>query len=148
MSDIDNSAYADIIDMPRHVSLTRKHMSNYDRAAQFSPFAALTGYEDCIREAARLTDERGALDPDEIEKLDARLRQIDARIDERPEVIVTYFKPDELKDGGEYVTAPLKIKEIDRIEGRLVADGGVCVPIEDIYYIEELCQSKEKPYIR
>ena len=122
--------------MPRHVSFTRKHMSDYDRAAQFSPFAALTGYEDCIREAARLTDARGTLDDDEIELLDARLRYIGARIDERPEASVTYFKPDKLKSGGEYITVTVRIADIDLVGGELVTAEGARIPINDVYGIE------------
>ena len=136
MDGIDNSRYDDIIDMPHHVSRSRPHMSNYDRAAQFSPFAALTGYDDCIREAARMTDSRSSLDEDEIALLDARLQYIDAHIGDIPPVTVTYFKPDKLKAGGEYVTVRLDIRFIDRIGGRLVARDGTVVPINDIYAIE------------
>ncbi len=132
-NDIDITSYADIIDMPRRVSTARKRMSNYDRAAQFSPFAALTGYEDCIREAARLTDERGTLDADEIAILDAGLRYINAHIDERPEATVTYFRPDCLKSGGEYVTVRAAVCEIDPIERKLKTVDGAYIPIDDIF---------------
>ena len=132
-NDIDITAYADIIDMPRRVSTTRTRMSNYDRAAQFSPFATLTGYEECIREAARLTDERGTLDADEIEILDAGLRYIGAHLDERPEATVTYFKPDGLKSGGEYVTVRAAVCGIDLIERKLKTADGALIPIDDIF---------------
>ncbi len=110
-------------------------MTEYDRAAQFSPFAALTGYEDCIREAARLTDARGSLDPDEVELLDAQLQYIASRLDERPEATVTYFKPDKLKAGGEYVTVTVNISDVDAAEGTLATECGLRIPINDIYGI-------------
>ena len=121
------------MDMPRHVSRTHKRMSNYDRAAQFSPFAALTGYEDCIREAARLTDARGTLDADEIERLDECLRRIGSRLGEKPEATVTYFKPDKLKSGGEYVTVTVNISDIDLTEGKIITSDGVRIPINDVF---------------
>ena len=135
MNGIDNSRYADIIDMPHPVSAVRPHMSNYDRAAQFSPFAALTGYEDCIREAARLTDRRITLDEDEIELLDARLRYIGENLDKTPEALITYFKPDKLKAGGEYVTVTVRVADLDPIERKLVTSMGEVIPITDIYAI-------------
>ena len=101
----DIKRYEDIIDLPHHVSSTRPHMAIADRAAQFAPFAALTGYGDAVNETARLTDERAVLDEDRKAEIDAALRAVKKNIGEHPELSVTYFKPDDRKTGGSYITA-------------------------------------------
>ena len=98
-------AYDDIINLPHHVSATRPHMSMGDRAAQFAPFAALTGYEDAVREAARLTEERVELTEDAQAALDARLRLLADGSMAGKAVTLTWFQPDARKSGGAYVTA-------------------------------------------
>ena len=105
--------YDDIINLPHHVSAVRKRMSMHDRAAQFSPFAALTGYDDAIDETARLTDKQFELSEDERNRLDEQLRLIADRIEEQPELEVTYFQPDELKEGGAYLTTRGCVRRID-----------------------------------
>jgi len=114
--------YADIIDLPHWESPTRPRMSRYNRAAQFSPFAALTGYDDIIREEAR---ETGAwIEPGESQKeqIDWRLNEIAAAIEEKqqPSVQIVYFVPDTKKDGGEYVTAKGSVRKIDPVRRRLL----------------------------
>ena len=139
--------YGDMLDLPHHTSPTRPHMSGHDRASQFSPFAALTGYEDCIREAARLTDAATALDEDEIALLDARLRVIAANIASNPRATVTYFVPDRSKPGGEYLTVTDNIVRIDDYEKTIQTSGGRVIPISEIYKIEsELFSGTEDGY--
>lgn len=128
----DTSRYHDIINLPHHVSTQRSHMSMMNRAAQFSPFAALTGYEDSIREAARLTDTRIELDECAKAALDARLQIIQRN--PRMSVSITYFVSDTRKAGGAYVTAEGSIRKIDPHVVRM-ADRTE-IPIEDIIGIE------------
>ena len=96
----DPHRYEDMLDLPRPVSRTHPPMPVKDRAAQFSPFAALTGYEETIRETERRTEERRELDEDEKAILNGRLRELEAHLNERPEVTFTCFRPDEKKAGG------------------------------------------------
>ena len=108
--------YGDIIDKPHWQSPTRPHMSLYDRAAQFAPFAALTGYDDMITEEARLVDNKIELDNTEIEIINQKLEILADSISngEKPEVSITYFVPDLLKNGGKYETVTEVIKKIDK----------------------------------
>ena len=92
-------AYDDIIHLPHHVSQNHPQMSMHDRAAQFAPFAALTGYEAAVRETARLTAEKRELDAQEAEELNRRLTELAARLPDHPEVTVEYFVPDDRKAG-------------------------------------------------
>ena len=85
------SDYDDIINLPHHQSKNNPHMSLYDRAAQFAPFAALTGYDDAVKEARRLTDSKPELDENQLEELDQQLADLMTRIEEHPEVTITYF---------------------------------------------------------
>lgn len=128
--------YDDIIDLPHHISPTRPHMSMSDRAAQFSPFAALTGYDGVIRESGRLTKERVELSEEELETLGRKQQYLMSIIDESPEITVTYFVPDSLKEGGEYVTCSGRLKRIDEYERRLVFTDGTKVDIDDVVEIE------------
>lgn len=115
--------YDDIIDLPHHVSATRPHMPMIDRAAQFQPFRALTGYEDAVRETARLTDERPELTEDEKALLDIQLQKLADNIDRQPQVTLTYFRPDRKKAGGAFVMATGRLKKIDDYEGTLILTG-------------------------
>ena len=133
--------YADIIDHPHWVSPTHPPMSLYDRAAQFSPFAALSGYEDMIGEEARLVDNRIEPGEEELEELNRALGRIREKTDRgiRPEVTVTYFVPDPLKPGGVYETITEKARRVDPAGGilqldRKVTAGGAYmeIRIEDI----------------
>ena len=116
--------YGDIIDHPHWVSPTHPPMSLYDRAAQFAPFAALTGYEDMISEEARLVDNRIELGAEELEKLNRKLNRLSEALDagERPVVTVTYFVPDPLKPGGLYETVTEAVRRVDPVNGILRLD--------------------------
>ncbi len=127
-----NSPYADIIHLPHHVSQTHPQMPMHDRAAQFAPFAALTGYEAAVGETARLTSERRELDPQEAEELNRRLTELAARLPDHPEVTVEYFVPDDRKAGGAYVTVTGRVRHISVAEKTLVMEDGAEIPMEDI----------------
>ncbi|MBQ5320020.1 MAG: hypothetical protein J6K17_13070 [Oscillospiraceae bacterium] len=128
--------YDDIINLPHHVSKTRPQMSMHDRAAQFSPFAALTGYDDAVEETARLTDEQYELSEDARNRLDEQLRLITDRIDEQPEVEITYFVPDELKEGGKYVTVKGHVRIIDEYSKEIVFVDGTRLRLEVVSEIK------------
>ena len=127
--------YADIIDKPHPISGKHPPMSMEERAAQFSPFAALTGYEAAVKETARLTDDREELDEDEKARLNAQLQKISARLHEQPEVSVTYFVPDERKAGGARRTCRGRLKKIDRDRKILVMADQTELPIENLLNI-------------
>lgn len=126
--------YEDILYMPHHVSTKHPPMSASDRAAQFSPFAALTGHDAAIQETGRLTDVQVEQSEDLRALLD-RKQQYLATL-ERPEVAVTYFLPDGRKDGGAYVTVTGQLKRIDPVERVLILVGGQSIPLDDIIEIE------------
>ncbi len=130
------TAYDDIIHLPHHISATRPHMSAIDRAAQFSPFAALTGYDAAVKETARLTDRRVELDEYLKDALSDRLQIIADRIQEHPEIAITYFQPDAKKNGGAYVTAAGTAKKIDEYERVVVMTDGTAIPIVEIISID------------
>ena len=128
--------YDDIINLPHHVSTTRHRMSMLERAAQFQPFRALTGYEDAVQETARLTDERVELTEDEQSLLDAKLQSLADKIASHPLVTLTHFQPDKKKTGGAYICVTGQLKKIDDYEGVLVLMGGERILIEDILDIQ------------
>jgi len=133
MQPTDNSRrYDSVKRLPHHQSATRPHMSLYDRAAQFSPFAALTGYDDAVKEAARLTDTKAELDEYEKAAINERLNKIQDTLDEQPEASITYFLPDKKKSGGVYVTVTGCVKKVDEYEHIVVMRDGTNVPIDDI----------------
>ena len=124
--------YEDIIHLPHHVSETHPRMSRLNRAAQFSPFAALTGYGAAIQEAGRLTDRKIQLDEDSQAVLDRKLAILRKQVSMRPEVAVTYFQPDGKKDGGAYVSFSGQVKKIQDYEQLLVFTDGTQIPFSDI----------------
>lgn len=128
----DTDCYDDIIQMPHHRSEVHPHMSLYDRAAQFSPFAALTGHGAVLTETERLTDTRIELDENAKEELDMCLQRIQERLDEHPTVSVTYFEPDDRKEGGAYLTTEGKVKCIDRYGRTVVFNDGRILDIDKI----------------
>lgn len=130
--------YDDIIHLTRPVSATHPRMAAIDRAAQFSPFAALTGYESAIKETARLTDERIELDEATKIALSDRLQIITERVEEHPEITITYFQPDAKKNGGAYITAVGTVKKIDEYERIVVMTDGTVIPIDEIISIDGL----------
>lgn len=130
------SNYDDIIRLQHPTSKTHPRMSRQDRAAQFSPFAALTGYEAVVKETGRLTDQRRELTEDEKAVLDARLRMVMEWEGAPPEVTVTYFQPDTRKSGGAYLTAQGHIKKVEEHRRVLVMVGGGEIPIDQIASID------------
>ncbi len=136
--DIKNNPYSDIIDLPHHQSTNHRHMPIIDRAAQFSPFAALTGYDSAIRESSRLTDQRRELDETQKTTLDGRLRIIQEQLGQSRDIEVTFFQPDNLKAGGTYITIIGQVIKVDKYQGILIMDKGTRIPIWEIYYIDLL----------
>ena len=138
--DIEKNPYADIIHLPHHKAKNRPHMSMYDRAAQFSPFAALTGFDGVIAETGRLTDRKIELSENEKVLLDQKLTLIDDVIHDNhhPEISLVYFVPDYLKEGGEYKKYTGKVRHIDTANRTVVflADNGrssgMTIKIDDI----------------
>lgn len=124
--------YDDIINLPHHVSNNREHMSVLDRAAQFSPFAALTGFDGAIKETARLTDERIELDEAAKVTLDEKLKIVQEQLSSPHEIEIEFFKSDELKAGGAYISVRGAVKKIDKQERAVVMQDGKRIPIEDI----------------
>lgn len=127
--------YKDIINLPHFVSKTRPRMTVYNRAAQFSPFAALTGYEEAVRETARFTDEKAELDEYHIAMINDKLNIALEKKDKNPVLHITFFKPDSRKKGGEYLTVTGIIKQTDEVNRTLVLKDGTIVPINLIYDI-------------
>ena len=128
--------YDDIIHLPHHVSNTRAHMPMLDRAAQFMPCRALTGYEDAVHETARHTDEKIELTEDEKTVLDVKLQRLADDLANQPLVTLTWFQPDKRKAGGAYVTTTGQVKKIDDFEGALILLSGESIPVEDILDIQ------------
>ena len=127
--------YDDILHLPHPTSKRHPRMPIVDRAAQFSPFAALTGHKAAIEETARVTERRIELDEDAKEQLDQTLQLLLERIDEQPEITVTWFSPDKKKAGGQYHTATGKLKRVDTQESRLILTDGTQIPLEDLLEI-------------
>lgn len=132
----ESHKYDDIIHLPRHVSGRHPQMPLSNRAAQFSPFAALTGHEDAIREAARQTDTFIELDEDRKEQLNEQLQLLKENLEQKPECEITYFQPDEKKNGGTYVTVCKPVKRIDECRRRIIFTDGTALPIEHLFSIE------------
>ena len=128
--------YEDIINLPHHISPTRQQMPMSDRAAQFSPFAALTGYDAAIKETGRLTDERIELDEEALTALDMKYQLLIDAFDDAPEVTITYFQPDERKAGGKYITATSAVKKVDDFERRITMQKGTKIPMDDVLSID------------
>ena len=131
-----NRKYNEIMGLPHHVSKTRPQMPMSDRAAQFAPFAALTGYDAAIKETGRLTVERIELDVEALSALDMKYQLLMEALDEAPEVTITYFQPDERKAGGKYVSAVGAVKRIDDFERRITMQDGAKIPMDDVLSIE------------
>lgn len=128
--------YDDIIRLPHPDSPKHPRMSLYDRAAQFSPFAALTGHSTAIAETGRLTDQRMELDEYEMARVDAELQRLQELLPGRPTASITYFVPDERKNGGSYQTVTGEVKRIDAVNGVIQMADRRCIPIADVFSIE------------
>ena len=132
----DTHRYNDIIHLPHHVSKKHPQMSLLDRAAQFSPFAALTGYDAAIQETGRLTDTFVELEEYEKALLDEKIQILKAHLPERPTVTVTYFQPDAKKEGGAYVEYTGAVRRIDEHRRVLVMMDGIEVEMDVICGME------------
>ena len=131
-----NNRYNEIINLPHHVSKTRPQMPMSDRAAQFAPFAALTGYDAAIKETGRLTDEKIEMDEEALNILNMKFQILVDSLDDEPEVTFTYFKPDERKAGGAYLEVTGTVKKVDDFERLIVMHNGTKMPMDDILNIE------------
>lgn len=128
--------YSDIIHLPHHVSAIHPQMAVSDRAAQFAPFAALTGHDAAIRETARLTDERVELDESAKEILDEKIRLVLETMAEHPQLTITYFRPDEKKSGGEYISVTGQVQKIDLYKQIILMKEGAGIPFHDLLDME------------
>ena len=127
--------YDDIINLPHHVSKKHPQMSLYARSAQFAPFAALTGYEDAIKETSRETSEKIYIDDELKSILDSKLQIIMEHIKNKPEISFTYFIPDSKKDGGSYITVIGIVRKIDLYNQIIYLANNTEIPINDIINI-------------
>lgn len=128
--------YDDIIDLPHHVSATRPQMSMQERAAQFSPFAALVGYDAAIRETGRVTETQIEQDEEALTALNRKFQLLRECPSDAPEIAVTYFAPDERKAGGAYREAVGKVKKLDTFERLLVLWDGTKIALDHILAID------------
>lgn len=128
--------YDDIINLPHHVSKTRPQMSMLERAAQFAPFQALTGYGAAIQETARLTEDKIELGDEDVALLNAKLQVLADHLPANPEVCIVWFKPDDRKAGGSYVKTTGKVKRIDDVASLISLQSGEKIQIENIIAIE------------
>lgn len=133
-----NDLYDDIIHLPHHVSERHPQMSMYNRAAQFAPFAALTGHNAAITEAARLTEVEQELSESDAEVLNRKLAYLQS-LDEKPTISVTYFVPDDKKEGGSYHTATGIVKSVEPDKGVLQFEDGTGIPVIRIKDIDGEC---------
>ncbi len=138
---MDSHAYDDILTLPHPVSARRKWMTNLERAAQFAPFAALTGYDAAIAEAARLTDAPPERSDCAQAELDDKLRQLAGKASQRPFLTVTCFLPDERKPGGQYVTVSGTLKKLRLFERELILADGARIALDTIARLEGPCFS-------
>lgn len=131
-----SSKYKDIIDLPHHQSIRRPRMAMIDRAAQFSPFAALTGHNDAIIETARLTDRKIELDEGTKSIINEKIQMISDFLFEKPTVTFTHFEPDIKKEGGTYLNTTGTVKKIDEFKREIILTDNRIILIEHIYDIE------------
>lgn len=128
--------YDDIISLPHHESTKHPKMPALDRAAQFLPFAALTGHDAAVREMERLTESRMELDEARKEELDVHLQLLREQLAQKPQVSITYFVPDARKDGGAYFTITGTIRKVEETRHQVIMENGTIIPVSDIYEIE------------
>ena len=128
--------YDDMLHLPHPTSVRHPRMPISERAAMFSPFAALSGHAGAIAETARLTDQKMELDEDTKAELDRRQTVLLEHISEQPEITVTWFQPYERKDGGAYLTIIGRLKKLNEIQRVLVLVVGTKIPLDDVVEIE------------
>lgn len=134
--DINKHRYDDIINLPRHISRKYPPMSINNRAAQFSAFAALVGYEDAVKETARLTDSKIELEDEKKYILSEKLSIIQERLLDRPKITITYFDQDKNKSGGKYITKTGVVNKIDEYNCVVIMEDKTKIYIDDIYEID------------
>ncbi len=130
------SKYDSIIKKPHHVSKNHPQMSLLDRAAQFAPFAALTGYDAMVKETARTVDQKRELSDEQIEELNYKIKYITEHLKDEPIVVITYFVPDSKKVGGVYLTKEGIIKKVEEYNKNFIFTDGTIVPLPDVWSIE------------
>ena len=135
MSNFELHKYDDIINLPHHVSVKHSPMSRSDRAAQFGAFSALTGHDDAIAETGRLTSQKRELTEYTMQVQNEKLKIIKDNLESLPMVKVTYFKPDELKEGGHYVEFEGRVRRIDEVAKTVIFTDESQIQIESIYNI-------------
>lgn len=143
MNQEESYKYRDMLDLPHHVSRTHPPMPVQDRAAQFAPFAALTGHHEAVKETARLTDERIELDEYCKAVIDGKLQKIQEQLSTEPAASVTYFVPDAKKEGGSYETVAGCVKKVDEYQRILILTDGTRIPIDEIIEIDTSLKFKE-----
>ena len=131
----NSGKYDDIINLTHHISKKHPRMSLEARSAQFAPFAALTGYDEVIKETARLTNKRIEINEEMKAILDEKLLMIKAQIQSKPSITVTYFVPDSKKDGGKYVSVTGKVIKIDEYKQHIILENKIEIPISEIIEI-------------
>lgn len=136
MKPVPTRHYDDIIDLPRPVSPRRAQMPLSGRAAQFAPFAALSGYDGAVQETARLTDRCIELDEESLTALNHQLTLLMSAITEQPEVTLTVFEPDEKKTGGAYRSVTGKVRRIDETGREVILTDGRRIPLDRVYEME------------
>ena len=132
----NNEKYDDIINLPHYVSKKHPQMSLEARSAQFAPFAALTGYDEEVKETGRFTNKRKDIDEELKAILDNKLQLLLKQIELKPKVSITYFLPDNKKDGGKYITVTDNIIKIDEYMQLIICDNGTKIPISEIIDIQ------------
>lgn len=133
---MSSNKYDQIIDLPHHVSEKRPKMPMIDRAAQFTPFAALTGYDDAVKETGRLTDDATELSEYVKANINNKLRIVMECIDIQPEINITYFVPDSKKSGGAYISVTGIVKSVEEYERSVILVDKTVIPIDRIYAID------------
>lgn len=128
--------YDDILSLPRHRSLRHAPMPRIGRAAQFAPFAALTGYDDAVHETARLTDREQELDEEQLALMDEKLHALLSTIRDQPQMTITFFEPDEKKSGGAYVSISGRIRRVDEINRQIILTDRTVIDMDSICQID------------
>lgn len=128
--------YGDILNLPHHTSTKHLRMTAIERAAQFSPFAALTGYDAATKETARVTDRRVELDEYEKEILNHRLQLLIENRTAAPQASITYFVPDLYKEGGAYRTVNGVVRRLDSYERKIIFYDGTRIALDAVVQIE------------
>lgn len=131
-----NPCYNDMLFLPHPRSLTRRPMPRIGRAAQFAPFAALSGYDDAVHETARLTDLQAELDTEQLALMDEKLHALLDIIRDQPEITITYFEPDAKKSGGVYLSVTGRIRRVDEVNRQIIFADRTMIAMDSICEID------------